>query len=108
MLLAGRNRSPGAVPLGHCSDDKRCRQCFSAPREDCWPRLSEGINGDKVSLFSLASDYTLWQNDRNGTTWAGWFKQPKYPSGALGEAAGVDGAWLAVHGPDDHVRVGKL
>jgi alpha-galactosidase len=69
-------------------------------------------NGDKVSLFALASDYTLWQNDRDGTTWAGWFKQPKYPSGSvvgtLGAAADADGAWLAVRGPDDHVRVGKL
>ena len=69
-------------------------------------------NGDKVSLFALASDYTLWQNDRTGTTWAGWFKQPKYPSGSvvgtLGAAADADGAWLAVRGPDDHVRVGKL
>jgi alpha-galactosidase len=69
-------------------------------------------NGGKVSLFALASDYTLWQNDRNGTTWAGWSKQPKYPSGSvvgtLGAAAGADGAWLAVRGPDDHVRVGKL
>ncbi|WP_328605234.1 glycoside hydrolase family 27 protein [Amycolatopsis sp. NBC_00345] len=69
-------------------------------------------NGDKVSLFALASDYTLWQNDRDGTSWAGWSKQPKYPSGSvvgtLGAAADADGAWLAVRGPDDHVRVGKL
>ncbi|MEV6896024.1 hypothetical protein [Amycolatopsis sp. NPDC051372] len=68
--------------------------------------------GDKVSVFALASDYTLWQNDRNGTTWAGWFKQPKYPSGnvvgTLGGAADANGVWLGVRGPDDHVRVDKL
>ncbi|QRP46310.1 glycoside hydrolase family 27 protein [Amycolatopsis sp. FDAARGOS 1241] len=68
--------------------------------------------GDKVSVFALASDYTLWQNDRTGTAFSGWFKQPKYPSGSvvgtLGGAADANGVWLGVRGPDDHVRVDKL
>ncbi|MFF4702760.1 glycoside hydrolase family 27 protein [Streptomyces sp. NPDC001288] len=69
--------------------------------------------GDAVLLYARAADYTLWQQRYADGAWQGWSKRQEFPSaafdGALGAAAGPDGAVDAVfRGVDGHVYRTRL
>ncbi|MFG3019376.1 glycoside hydrolase family 27 protein [Streptomyces sp. NPDC048254] len=69
--------------------------------------------GDAVLLYVRAADYTLWQQWYSDGAWQGWSKRQEFPSaafdGALGAAAGPDGAVDAVfRGVDGHVYRTRL
>ncbi|MGW7238492.1 glycoside hydrolase family 27 protein [Streptomyces sp. NPDC054804] len=69
--------------------------------------------GDAVLLYVRAADYTLWQQRYSDGAWQGWSKRQEFPSaafdGALGAAAGPDGAVDAVfRGVDGHVYRTRL
>jgi alpha-galactosidase len=82
-----------------------------------WTALGGVVSGSptllategRVYLFARASDYTIWQRNFVAGAWGGWFPRGEFASnavtGALGTAAGANGsAWVALRGPDGHVR----